>query len=364
MLNRRGAEILRLLFTSWRSNPRYGPEVLIEHRSPLTAVARSPAPELGARVERWTIVDERGATFSGLWRTAMRPAMDPGPEFEAPERPWTVVLLGGFFAGDRAALLLPETLHAHVLAVDWPWKGPRKLSAIQFVRSLPAIRRVALRSPAALAIGVDAVSRQPEVDPTRIALVGASLGVPSTVAALALTSAPSACALLYGAADIETWMTHALARYGSPDVLARVIAKYAVAFVRPLEPALHRADSKLRMLIVNACGDQFVPLAAARALHRAFPQAAVRWKEGKHLDGRPGPMIQDLAAEVAAWLDCRHQPTAVDHERSGGATALLSRKDAPASRGERAFGGSADADLMRVASRFRDRTNRSSTAQR
>jgi hypothetical protein len=296
-------KILRLLFMSWWSNLRYGREMLSAYRSPLNAVARSPAPELGARVERWTMVDQRGDTFTGLWQAAVGRAMDPRAESEANDQPWTVVLLGGFFAGDRAALLLPERLHAHVLAVDWPWKGPRRLSAIQFVRSLPAIRRTALRSPAALAIGVDAVSRQPEVDTTRIALVGASLGVPSTVAALELTSAPAACALLYGGADIKTWLSHALTRNGSPDSLAPVIAKYAVAFVRPLEPALHKAGATLRMLIVNARCDQFVPLAVAQALHRAFPKAAVRWKEGPHLDGRPGPIVDDLAAEVEAWLE-------------------------------------------------------------
>jgi pimeloyl-ACP methyl ester carboxylesterase len=229
--------------------------------------------------------------------------MAPRAESKATDQPWTVVLLGGFFAGERAALLLPERLHANVLAVDWPWKGPRKLSATQFVSSLPAIRRTALGSPAALAIGVDAVSRQPEVDTTRIALVGASLGVPSTVAALALTDAPAACALLYGGADIETWMRHALTRYGSPDPLAPVIAKGAAAFVRPLEPARHGTEAKLPMLFVNARGDQFVPLAVAQALHRAFPHATVRWKEGPHLDGRPGPIIDDLAAEVEAWLE-------------------------------------------------------------
>jgi hypothetical protein len=292
-----------LLFMSWWSNLRYGPEVLSAYRSPLTAVACSPATELGARVERWTMVDERGDTFTGLWRAAVRRAAAAQAESGATDQPWTVVLLGGFFAGDRAALLLRETMHAHVLAVDWPWNGPRKLSAVQFVRSLPAIRRTALRSPAALAIGVDAVSRRPEVDPARIALVGASLGVPSTVAALELTYAPAACVLLYGGADIEAWMSHALTRSGSPDRLAPVIAKYAVHFVRPLEPVLHRAEAKLRMLIVNARCDQFVPLAVAQALHRAFPQAAVRWKEGQHLDGRPGPVIDDLAAEVEAWLE-------------------------------------------------------------
>jgi dienelactone hydrolase len=227
-----------------------------------------------------------------------------------------VVLLGGFAAGDRAALLLPETLHAHVLAVDWPWRGPRKLSAIRFVSLLPSIRRSALRSPAALALGVEAVSRQPEVDPQRIAVVGASLGVPSTVAALELTRLPAACALLYGAADIETWLRDALIRHGSPCRLAAVAAPVAAAFVRALEPVAHvGAASKVRMLIVNARSDQFVPLAAAEALHRAFPRAAIQWKEGRHLDGRPGTLINSLAAEVEAWLEAQ------DSGRSSGLRA-------------------------------------------
>jgi predicted alpha/beta hydrolase family esterase len=275
-------------------------------RSPLAAVRRRPAPELAPRVERWTLIDERGGTWTGLWRSALARAARCQAASEARDRPWTVVLLGGFAAGDRAALLLPDTLHAHVLAVDWPWRGPRKLSAIRFVSLLPSIRRSALRSPAALALGVEAVSRQPEVDPARIALVGASLGVPSTVAAFELTHLPAACALLYGGAEIESWMRDALTRRGSSRRLAGVVASAAATFVRALEPAAHvDAAAIVRMLIVNARSDQFVPLASAEALHRAFPRAAIRWKEGRHLDGRPGTLIDGLAAEVEAWLEAQ-----------------------------------------------------------
>jgi len=107
--------------------------------------------------------------------------------------------------------------------------------------------------------------------------------VPSTVAALELTSAPAACALLYGGADIETWMSHALTRYGSPEGLAQLAAKYAFAFVRQLEPVRHRAEAKLRVLIVNAHSDQFVPLAVAQALHRTFPPG------GRAVEGGAAP---------------------------------------------------------------------------
>jgi predicted alpha/beta hydrolase family esterase len=268
----------------------------------MVSVARTLEPELGPHVERWMMVDERGDTFTGLWRGAL-PHKVAEAECGVADRPWTAVLLGGFRSGDRAALLLPETLHVHILAIDWPWKGPRNLNAVQFLSSLPAIRRAALRSPAALALGVDAVSRQPEVDATRIAIVGASLGVPITIASLELTSVPAACALIYGGADIKAWMSHALAHHGTPARLAALVARLAFTFVRPLEPALHKAAAaKLRLLIMNARNDQFVPPAVAEALHRAFPEALVRWKEGRHLGGGSSRMIDDLAAEIEVWL--------------------------------------------------------------
>jgi hypothetical protein len=91
------------------------------------------------------------------------------------------------------------------------------------------------------------------VDPSRIALIGASLGVPSTVSALELTQAPAACALVYGGADIEAWMSHELPRHIWPKALAPVLASVFFDFVRPLEPSLHsEAAVKARFLILNA----------------------------------------------------------------------------------------------------------------
>ena len=78
---RRSATIRRLLFMSWWSNLRYGPEILSAYRSQLTAVACSPAPELGARVEHWTMVDERGDTFT----EGLPPPCDPHPGYATVE---------------------------------------------------------------------------------------------------------------------------------------------------------------------------------------------------------------------------------------------------------------------------------------
>ena len=273
-------------------------EALRAYRSPLAQVTRQSTPELGPRVERWSLVDERGERFTGLWRTAVPSASD--------ERPWTVVLLGGFYAGDTAALLLPETLGVHMLAVDWPWHGPRRLNTAQFVCLIPEIHKMLMQSPAVLALGVDAVLRQPEVDASRIALIGASLGVPSTVAAFELTQAPAACALVYGGADIEAWMSHELPRHIWPGAVAPLLASVFFDFVQPLEPSLHRdAAARARFLMLNARDDQFVPTEVAEALHHVVPQATVRWKDGRHISSRRNAQLDGIAAEVEAWLESR-----------------------------------------------------------
>jgi predicted alpha/beta hydrolase family esterase len=214
------------------------------------------------------------------------------------------VLLGGFYAGDQATLFLPETLGVHMLAIDWPWRGPRRLRTSQFVRLSPDIYQMLMQSPAVLALGVDAVLRQPEVDPSRIALIGASLGVPSTVAALELTQAPTACALVYGGADVQAWMRHELPRHIWPGALAPPLASVLFDFVRPLEPSLHReAAARARFLILNARDDQTVPPEVAEALHHALPQATVRWKDGRHISSSRNAQLDGIAAEVEAWLE-------------------------------------------------------------
>jgi hypothetical protein len=268
--------------------------VLRGHHSPLAAVERRPLATLGPRVERWRLVTSDGDTVSGLWRRA-------GAGVAAP---WTVVLLGGLVTGDRAALLLPADLPVNVLAMDWPWKGPRKMPALEIVRRLPEIRTAVLRSPSVLALGVDAVARQPEVDRSRVLALGASLGVPPTVAALRLTAAPRALVLIDGGGDLEGMCRAGLERERVPRWLAVPIAALAARLVHPLEPSLHgEVGTRRRVLLLNSRHDQRIPAASIERLHRTFPQAETRWSAETHLNPRDLGRIAGTAHEVTRWLE-------------------------------------------------------------
>lgn len=292
-----GTAVLAAILAAITLRPTDPLHVLEEHTPVALGLQRQPAPDLSPRLEHWKIPIAGGDTLTGLWRRS------PGLDLGSTAKPYTCVLLGGLRTGEGAALLLPESLGVHVLALDWPWWGPHAMSPAQFVRALPAIRRAILRAPGVLAVGVELAAAQPEVDPARIVVVGASLGVPPAVAALRLTAKPRACALVHGAADLRAMLRYAVGKH-VPQPLAALAAALAARWIRPLEPRLH-ADALrgVPFLIVNATDDDKLPRQAIEALHGAFPWATVQWMGGRHMRPTRGATIEALAHEIMAWLD-------------------------------------------------------------
>ena len=257
--------------------------------SPYARLQRQPVPRLGERVERWRIIDKAGHSVRALWR----------PAVAGTSRPWTVVMLGGVETDERAVLLLPADARANVLSVSWAWNiAPREslLNALQF-------RGAALHSAAALALAMDALVDVPESDPTRVVLLGVSLGVPPALAALQLSDKPRALVLVDGAADLKQVIQRRLARKLRPQWLAAPVAALIARLIRPLEPSLNLPRAAgLSALVINARNDKFLPIATIERLRAALPKADKRWRQDSHIEPEHGATIAALAAEVTAWL--------------------------------------------------------------
>lgn len=290
--------VLAALVWWWTHPPDPARELRTRHR-PLAALERTPAPDLGPGVERWLMLAADGDTVRGIWRAAAeaQPA-------------WVVVLLGGIGTDDRAALLVPASLPVGVLAVSWPWTGPRRMSTPEFLASVPAMREALLRAPGAMARGVEAARR---VCPgARVALVGASLGVAPTVAALSLAR-PEATVLVDGAADLPRLMRSEIARELGRGPMVRALAVAAAALggrlLDPLEPARHGlASPATAVLLVDAEQEERYPPECVARLHATFPRATRATHPGGHV--RP-THERDLAAVAEAagrWLDALPVP--------------------------------------------------------
>ena len=283
----------------WWTHPPDPALTLLAHRGFTSAVLREPAPDLGPRLERWRIAVTHGDTLRALFRAA-----SPAARASAKGRPWAVVMLGGIGTGDRAALLLPDSLAVDALALDWPWRGAKRMSGVAFLWRVPAMRHALLHAPAALAHGAAALRR--ERAPVRVAVLGASLGSPAAVAALRLTEA-DALVLVDGMADLEALFDSELRRLlphpWLDAVLAPPTAALAARLVHALEPQRHEAAARrVPTLLVDAAAEDRYPHESVRALHAMLPAAERRTHPGAHLRPEDPEQVRAIIRDVDGWL--------------------------------------------------------------
>lgn len=285
--------LLGLALAWWWSHPPDAVRELRAHHGGLDRLERTPVTGLGDDVERWSLIAPGSDTVTALWRRGSHAEPD-----------WVVVLLGGIGTDDRAALLVPSELPVGVLAVSWPWKGSRTMSQGEFLRTVPAMRGALLSTPGAIARGVEGVRKaHPNA---RVVLIGASLGVAPTVAALALTRV-DALVLVDGAADLERLMQFEVARELGPKStvgwLAGPAGSLGGRLLASLEPSRHAAAAAgTPVLLVDAAEEERYPPACVERLHQTFPHARRVQHPGPHI--RPEARAQVLAVIEAAvtWI--------------------------------------------------------------
>jgi len=301
--------VAALAGAAWWQNPPDPEAELRAHHRPLVTLERKPAPQLGRGFERWLMIAPGPDTMTALWR--------PGIRTDA--RPWVAVILGGIGTDDRAAALVPDSLPIGVLAVSWPWKGSRRMGHMEFLGNARALRAALLRTPGALARGVEAVRRA--VPGARVALVGASLGVAPAVASVTLAR-PDAVALVDGAADLGPLLrreTHRVLGGGIAGVvLAPPAAAFAARLLSSLEPSHFGAATRdLPVLLLDATDDERYPPECIARLHATFPHATGARHPGAHMRPEDRGQIAAIIDRVWTWL--RGLPRRADAAaRSGG----------------------------------------------
>jgi hypothetical protein len=199
---------------------------------------------------------------------------------------------------------MPDALPVGVLAMSWPWRGPRSMSRLGFLARVPAIRRTMLDAPATLACGVAALRRA--MPGSRIALLGASLGAPPAIAAVR-EARPDALVLVDAAADLPALLaveTRRLLGGGAPARLAAAPAgAIAGALVAALEPERHAGAARaLPILVLDAAEEERYPRPCVGRLHAAFPHATLARHEGAHIRPEDREQIRAIVRVASVWL--------------------------------------------------------------
>lgn len=217
------------------------------------------------------------------------------------ERRPGVVLLGGFDTGRGAVRLLPHDVQQVMVSPDYPAEFDFHEDA-EALRRLDELRDATWDAAAILLLAADYLETRPEVDPERIALVGASLGGFFAALAAAVDERFRNVALLYTGGDLE----RIIAANGAeaPEPARRLGADLAALPVRYLEPTRYvPAIAPRPLLLVNGLHDDRIPHASARALMDAArePKELV-WLPTGHLEPEDTLLIRTLVDTAFARM--------------------------------------------------------------
>lgn len=212
------------------------------------------------------------------------------------------LILGGYRTGERAAALLDDTGGNLVAAMNYPYTGPIDVKGLAVLRHVPAIRKAILDTPAAVLLALDYLATLPQVDTTRIELVGASFGVPFATIAAALDYRVARLWLVHGAGDPLRLLEHNLKR-SVPFAPARYVVAWlayhlaAGPVVRP-ERWLPRVAPR-PVILLNAREDERLPRPAIEKLHRsAMPPKEEIWLPGSHVQPNRPEIIKQLVVTI------------------------------------------------------------------
>jgi fermentation-respiration switch protein FrsA (DUF1100 family) len=219
---------------------------------------------------------------------------------------WGAVIAGGFGGGWRSAAEIDPGPGVALLSVDYPYVGRRaRIPARDIILRGPALWRATHEMSALLIQAGDYLARRGDVDSTRIAVVGASLGAPFALHAAARSQRFRAVAILYGQADLSDWVRRNLR--GVPGWARPAIGGLAALLYRDYEPArLAPRISPRPLLLVNGRGDERVSEEGARALYGAAraPRQQV-WLEGLHVGLGRERIMSRLFEVTARWFRSR-----------------------------------------------------------
>jgi len=227
---------------------------------------------------------------------------EPLPDRKLP----LVVVLGGLATGEHNIRHITAIGENAVIGYDWPIKTymPTGLALLRFVLEA---HDCVLAIPGQVATVIRWAQGQDWADPSRVSLLGFSLGALAVPAAQHLAAQHDALigwtVLAYGGAPIGALVE---AHPGlHPRWLALVLGRLADLALWPVEPSAHLTHLVGHFLVLEGRSDQFVPAPAAARMRELTPQPKriVAFESG-HMGVGPDQkrLLEDIMAESRTWL--------------------------------------------------------------
>ena len=257
-------------------------EYYSERRGSLTGVREEQAEGDSLFHKYWVNLESDGglSVACGL----LAPVRSPGA---TRERYPAIIVLGGKTTGKDAINYAFDIRNVVVVAPDYPYTPRPSYSFLEFLIDVPEMRTAALDMVPSVMLVMDYLARRPDVDTSRIVLLGYSFGAPVVPAVIAQDRRPAVAAMAYGAGDLTSLIRHNVARYRGP-LESELAGRLAGLLLRPLEP-LRYVDriSPTPLIMINGTQDEQIPRGNVDLLYWTARQPKkLIWLESRHVNPR------------------------------------------------------------------------------
>jgi alpha/beta superfamily hydrolase len=198
-----------------------------------------------------------------------------------------IILLGGKTTGKYAVDYALDIQDVILVAPDYPYEPRDSYSVIDFAADVPEIRRAIVDMIPSVMLITDYLWQRPDVDTTKIILLGYSFGAPFVPCIVAHDRRTAVAAMVYGGGDMGSLIRHNVARYEG-GLVSELVGRLSGLLLRPLEP-LRFVDkiSPIPLLMINGTIDEQMPRENTLMLYRAARQPKkLVWLDSRHVHPR------------------------------------------------------------------------------
>ena len=195
-----------------------------------------------------------------------------------------IILLGGKATGKYAIDYVPDIQDIIVVAVDYPYEPRSSYTLGEFLSDVSEIRDALLDMVPSVMLVIDYLARQPDVDASRVVILGYSFGAPFVPCILAHDRRPAAAVMVFGGGEMFSLIEHNVRRYENA-ALSKFVGVVGGFLLHPLEPVRYAgAIAPVPFIMINGTDDEMIPRRNVELVYeKAKPPKKLIWLESGHV---------------------------------------------------------------------------------
>jgi dienelactone hydrolase len=215
-----------------------------------------------------------------------------------------VILMGGKATGKYAVDYALGIRDIVLIAIDYAYEPREDYTLLNILADVPDVREAIINTVPAAMLALDFLSRRPDVDTTKIVMLGYSFGAPFVPAILAHDRRPAVAAMVYGGGDVRSMVRHNVRRYRGP-LMSEFVGTLGGVLLHAVEP-MRYADriSPIPLIMINGSEDEQIPKENTELFFNAAHQPKkIVWLDSRHVNPRNVELTRLIVGTLTRELE-------------------------------------------------------------